>query len=77
MHPLYVVGESSTGGFRTQQPPGMVDVMTEQSKQHPGPEIELLEGDPTVPPRPEEEVADAVRRERHGGPDPHPHHRKD
>ncbi len=43
--------------------------MSESKRQdHPELEIELLEYDETVPPRPEEEVADAGRAE----PDPHP-----
>jgi hypothetical protein len=38
-------------------------------------EVELLEADETIPPRPEEELADILRatpdRSGHGGPDPH------
>lgn len=41
--------------------------MSEPTEQHPELEIELLEFDETVPPRPEEEVADAAR----ATPDPH------
>lgn len=44
--------------------PGAEDELPEQ---HPELEIELLEYDETIPPRPEEEVADAGR----AAPDPH------